>query len=34
VDISLEQAVGTYNLVGLNHYLLKTARGLDISMGD
>ena len=34
VDISLEQAIGTYNLVGLNHYLLKTARGLDISMGD
>jgi ATP-dependent phosphofructokinase / diphosphate-dependent phosphofructokinase len=34
VDIPLEQAVGTYNLVGLNHYLLKTARGLDISMGD
>ena len=34
VDIPLEQAVGTYNLVGLDHYLLKTARGLDISMGD
>ena len=34
VDIPLEQAIGTYNLVDLNHYLLKTARGLDISMGD
>jgi ATP-dependent phosphofructokinase / diphosphate-dependent phosphofructokinase len=34
VDISLEQAIGTYNLVSANHYLLKTARGLDISMGD
>lgn len=34
IDIPLEQAVGTYNLIGPDHYLLKTARGNDISLGD
>lgn len=34
IDIPLEQAVGTYNLIGQEHYLLKAARGVDISLGD
>jgi 6-phosphofructokinase 1 len=34
VDIPLEEAVGTYNVIGPNHYLLNTARGNDISLGD
>lgn len=34
VDISLEQAVGTYNYISPQHHLLTTARGNDISLGD
>jgi 6-phosphofructokinase 1 len=34
VSIPLEQAVGTYNYINQDHYLLKTARGNDISLGD
>jgi ATP-dependent phosphofructokinase / diphosphate-dependent phosphofructokinase len=34
VDIPISQAVGTYNLIQPDHYLLKTARGNDICLGD
>jgi 6-phosphofructokinase 1 len=34
IDIPLEEAVGTYNVISQDHYLLKTARGNDISLGD
>ncbi len=34
IDISLEEAVGTYNVIRPDHYLLRTARGNDISLGD
>lgn len=33
ISIPLEQAVGTYNLINSEHYLLKTARGNDICLG-
>lgn len=34
ITTPLEQAVGTYNLIQTEHYLLKTARGNDICLGD
>ncbi|MEW6515431.1 MAG: ATP-dependent 6-phosphofructokinase [candidate division FCPU426 bacterium] len=34
VDVPLAEAVGTYNLIQPQHYLLQTARGNDICLGD
>ncbi len=34
VDVALEEAVDTYNLIGPDNFLLKTARGNNISLGD
>jgi len=34
VDVPLAEAIGTYNLINPDHYLLKTARGNNISLGD
>ncbi|WP_207476812.1 ATP-dependent 6-phosphofructokinase [Arenibaculum pallidiluteum] len=34
IDVPLEQAIETYNEVGLDDALVKTARGLGISLGD
>ena len=34
IDVPLEDAIGTYNLVNQDNYLLTTARGNNISLGD
>lgn len=34
IDVPLEDAIGTYNLVKQDNYLLTTARGNNISLGD
>lgn len=34
IDVPLENAIGVYNLVGKDNYLMNTARGNNISLGD